>query len=262
MRVGVLGLGEAGSLIAADLARVGDEVHAYDPSPVPTPEGVERHAQPGAAVRGCELVLAVTPGSEARAALEESFEALGSGTVYADLSTGSPGLKEELARVVAGRGPLFADVALMAPLPGRGLTAPALASGSGAAKFADLFNGRGGNVVVVGTRAGEAATRKLLRSVVMKGMSALLIESMEAAERAGKGVWLWDHLVAELTSLDAAMLRRLLLDTAPHAGRRLDEMKAAGELLVELGVPADMTAATISHLQRLSSEGMPDISIE
>jgi hypothetical protein len=88
----------------------------------------------------------------------------------------------------------------------------------------------------------------------MKGLAALLIESMEAARQAGRGEWLWDHLVAELTSLDAAMLRRLLLDTAPHAGRRLDEMKAARELLVGFAVPADMTTATIAHLERLSTE--------
>jgi 3-hydroxyisobutyrate dehydrogenase-like beta-hydroxyacid dehydrogenase len=262
MRVGVLGLGEAGSLIAADLARAGDEVLAYDPSEVPTPQGVERHARPEAAVTGCKLVLAVTPGSQARAALEGALDGLGSQAVYADLSTGPPGLKEELATVVSGHEALFADVALMAPVPGRGLSTPALASGSGATQFADLMNGRGGRVEVVGARAGEAATRKLLRSVVMKGLAALLIESMAAAERAGEGPWLWGHLVAELTSLDTTMLQRLRLDAAPHAGRRLDEMKAARDLLVELGVAAHMTTATIEHLQRLMTEGLPDRSID
>jgi len=258
MRVGVLGLGEAGSLIAADLARAGDEVRGYDPSEVPTPQGVERHVRPEAAVTGCKLVLAVTPGSQARAALEGALDALGREAVYADLSTGSPALKEELATVASGHGALFADVALMSPVPGRGLSAPALVSGSGATKFADLINARGGRVEMVGARAGEAATRKLLRSVVMKGLAALLIESMEAAEQAGEGEWLWDHLVTELTSMDAAMLRRLRLDTAPHAGRRLDEMKAAQDLLVELGVTAHMTPATIEHLERILSGGMPD----
>jgi 3-hydroxyisobutyrate dehydrogenase-like beta-hydroxyacid dehydrogenase len=262
MRVGVLGLGEAGSLIAADLVEAGDDVHACDPSPVPTPDGVMRHSRPDAAVAACELVLAVTPGGRARTALDSVLDALGSGVVYADLSTGSPAMKEDLADLVDGRGRLFADVALMSPVPGRGLSAPALASGSGAAQFAELINRRGGEVEVVGTRAGEAATRKLLRSVVMKGLAALLIESMEAGEQAGKSEWLWDHLVSELTSLDAGMLRRLLLDTAPHAGRRLDEMRAARESLAGLGVPAVMTTATIANLERLLAEGMPDIRVD
>ena len=258
MRVGVLGLGEAGSLIAADLARAGDEVRGYDPSEVPTPAGVERQVRAEAAVTGCDLVLAMTPGSQARAALEGVLDALGEKAIYADLSTASPTLKEELAAVVAGHGALFADVALMSPVPGRGLSAPALVSGSGATEFADLINGRGGRVEVVGARAGEAATRKLLRSVVVKGLAALLIESMEAAEQAGEGEWLWGHLIAELTSLDAAMLRRLRLDATPHAGRRLDEMKAAQDLLLGLGVTAHMTTATIEHLERILNRGMPD----
>jgi 3-hydroxyisobutyrate dehydrogenase-like beta-hydroxyacid dehydrogenase len=137
-----------------------------------------------------------------------------------------------------------------------------LVSGSGAQQFADLMNARGGNVEVVGARAGEAATRKLLRSVIMKGLAALLMESMEAAQLVGKRDWLWDHLVGELTTVDAALLRRLLLDTAPHAERRLDEMKAAQELLVGLGVPAHMTTATIAHLERLIGQGTPYISLE
>lgn len=262
MRVAVLGLGEAGSLIAADLARAGDEVQGYDPVGVPTPQGVKRHARPDVAADQCELVLAVTPGSQARAALDGVLDVLEGQAVYADLSTASPGLKEELAALVAGRGPRFADVAVMSPIPGHGLTALALVSGSGANQFADLINARGGNVEVVGARAGEAATRKLLRSVVMKGLAALLMESMEAAQLAGRGEWLWDHLVAELSTVDAALLRRFLLDTVPHAERRLDEMKAAQELLVELGMPAYMTTATMAHLERLIGQGLPDISLE
>lgn len=261
MRVAVLGLGEAGSVIASDLAQVGDEVQGYDPAGVPTPQGVKRHARPDMAADRCELVLAVTPGSQARAALGAVIDALEDQAVYADLSTGSPGLKEELAAVIAGRGARFADVALMSPIPGHGLAAPALVSGTGAQQFADLMNARGGDVEVVGAWAGEAATRKLLRSVIMKGLAALLMESMEAAQLAGKGDWLWGHLVGELTTIDAALLRRLLLDTAPHAERRLDEMKAAQELLVELGLPAHMTTATIAHLERLIARGMPDISL-
>jgi 3-hydroxyisobutyrate dehydrogenase-like beta-hydroxyacid dehydrogenase len=262
MRVAVLGLGEAGSLIAADLARAGDEVQGYDPAGVPTPQGVKRHARPDMAADQCELVLAVTPGSQARAALDGVLDVMEKQTIYADLSTGSPGLKLELAGVLAGRGPRFVDVALMSPVPGHGLNTPAMASGSGAQQFADSMNARGGDVEVVGDRPGEAATRKLLRSVVMKGVAALLMESMEAAQLAGKRDWLWGHLVDELTTVDAVFLRRLLHETSPHAGRRLDEMKAAQELLAELGVPGHMTSGTIAHLERLIDEGMPDMSVE
>lgn len=261
MRVAVLGLGEAGSLIASDLVRAGDEVQGYDPAEVATPEGVVAHREPVAAVAGCDLVLALTPGSEARQALAGVLDTLEDQTVYADLSTGAPSLKVDLATTVATRGALFADVALMSPVPGRGLATPALVSGDGSEWYATEINRRGGSVVVVGPDAGEAATRKLLRSVLMKGLAAILIEAMEAAGRADKDEWFWGHVADQLTAMDEPMLRRLLLDIAPHAKRRVDEMEAARDLLIDLGVPPIMTTATVANLQRLVAEGMPDVSI-
>ncbi len=251
MKVAVLGLGEAGSLVAADLARCGDEVGGYDPAPVGPISGVSRYDSPDAATAGCTLVLAMTPSSRAGALLEQVAGSVDEGAIYADLSTGSPGLKEALAEVAVAHGLLFADVALMAPVPGRGLATPALASGTGAEQYADLINSRGGSVEVVDDRAGTAAARKLLRSVVMKGLSALLIESTEAAIAYGQAEWFWNHLVDQLTSIDEALLKRLRWGPATHAERRLEEMEAALSLLTELGVPATMTTATIAQLRRL-----------
>jgi 3-hydroxyisobutyrate dehydrogenase-like beta-hydroxyacid dehydrogenase len=256
VRVAVLGLGEAGSLLAADLARCGDEVHGYDPSPeIQVIQGVDRHETAEAAVAGCSLVLAVTQGSQARAVLTRVAAVMDHGVVYADLSAGSPTLKEELAGVVARRGASFVDVALMSGVPGRGLTTPALASGTGADTYADLINARGGRVQVVGERAGEASARKLLRSIVMKGLAALLIESTEAATRYGQIEWFWSHLVDQLGSIDEAWMERLLFATPLHARRRLEEMEAARDLLTELGIPATMTEAVITQFRRLLEEG-------
>jgi 3-hydroxyisobutyrate dehydrogenase-like beta-hydroxyacid dehydrogenase len=102
--------------------------------------------------------------------------------------------------------------------------------------------------------AGEAAARKLLRSIVMKGVAAVLIESMDAADEAGKIEWFWGHIVEALAGLDESMLRRLVFDTAPHARRRIDEMEAARDLLVDLGISPTMTTATVAHLRRLAEE--------
>ena len=260
MRVAVLGLGEAGSLFAADLARSGDEVHGYDPARLADIDGVKRHETGPAAVIGCTLVLAATPGSQAGVVLELVAPHLQEGAIYADLSTGSPSLKHQLSEVAAAAGASFADVALMSAVPGRGLSTPALASGSGAVEYARLLNARGGNVEVVGEKAGEAAARKLLRSVVMKGLAALLIESTEAAARYGQSDWFWSHLVDQLGSIDEVWMERLLFATATHAGRRLEEMEAARDLLAELGVPATMTGAVIDQYRRLLEHGMPGCS--
>jgi hypothetical protein len=69
-------------------------------------------------------------------------------------------------------------------------------------------------------------------------------------------------MVEQMTALDQAMLRRLVLDTSPHAVRRVDEMEAALALLAELGVKPTMTTATIDSLRRVARHGLPEMTIE
>ena len=254
MRVAVFGLGEAGAAIAGDLAAAGAEVHGYDPAEVGTPAGVVRHADARAAVRGAEVVLAITAAADAPAALDQALGDVPAGAVYADLATASAGLKRQLAATAAGAGLGFADVALMAPVPGNGLRTPALASGPGAAAFVAALAPLGMPVEAAGGEAGLAATRKLLRSVVMKGLAALIIESLEAAQAAGLAAETWDTVVAQLTAADEALVRRLVEGTGRHAVRRTHEMEATVDLLTELGVAPTMTRATAAHLHRIVSD--------
>ena len=127
--IAVLGLGEAGARLALDLAAAGVEVRGYDPRRGVELPGVARAPDPASAVAGAQVVLSVNSAAAARAAAEGARPALGSGSVFADLNTASPSLKRELAALVGGDA--FADVALLGPVPVRGLRTPALASGAG-----------------------------------------------------------------------------------------------------------------------------------
>ena len=253
-RICVFGLGEAGSLIAADLAAAGVEVHGYDPAGVATPPGVTRHDDPRAAARGADLVLGVTAAADAPAALGQALDAIPRGAVYADLATAAAGLKRRLAADAAGAGLRFADVALMSTVPGSGLRTPALASGAAARDFAATMVPLGMPVAHAGDEPGLAATRKLLRSVVMKGLAGLAIEAMRAAEAAGLADETWENVVAQLTAADEALIRRLVTGTAAHAVRRVHEMEATVELLGELGVDPVMTRATTAHLRAVAAD--------
>ena len=253
-RVCVFGLGEAGSLIAADLAAAGLEVHGYDPAGVGTPPGVTRHDDPRDAVRGADLVLGVTAAADAPAALGQALDAIPRGAIYADLATAAAGLKRQLAADAAGAGLRFADVALMSTVPGTGLRTPALASGPAARDFAAVMASLGMPVADAGGEPGRAATRKLLRSVVMKGLAGLVVEAMRAAEAAGLADETWENVVAQLTAADETLIRRLVTGTAAHAVRRVDEMEATVELLGELGVDPVMTRATGAHLRTVASD--------
>jgi 3-hydroxyisobutyrate dehydrogenase-like beta-hydroxyacid dehydrogenase len=259
MRFTVFGLGEAGSLIAADLAAAGQQVRGFDPADVTTPAGVERCDDPQTAVAEAGVVLALTASADAATALCQALAEIPAAAIYADLSTSSAVVKRRLAELAATRDLAFADVALMSIVPGNGLRTPALASGSGAAAFEAVLAPLGMPVEAVGEQAGDAATRKLLRSVVIKGLSALLIEAMHAADAAGFSAETWQNLVDQFTTADGKFLRRMVEGTAPHAVRRLHEMEAAADLLTDLGIDPVMTRSTVESLRRVPTEGLPKL---
>jgi 3-hydroxyisobutyrate dehydrogenase-like beta-hydroxyacid dehydrogenase len=264
--VAVLGLGEAGSLIARDLVAAGVGVRGYDPA-VTAAEPIIDTASEADAARGAHLVLSV---NSAKAAMD-AFKAGLAGLIgprqddsmhqddsaqpdvlWADLNTASPGTKRQLAELAAEAGIPFADVAMMAPVPGRGLRVPMLASGAGAARYAAILGPLGADIEVLDGPAGLAASRKLLRSVFYKGMAASIVEALEAARASGDEQWLREHIAAELAAADATIVERITEGTRQHAVRRAAEMEAAADMLTELGVPPLMASASRDLHERLA----------
>jgi 3-hydroxyisobutyrate dehydrogenase-like beta-hydroxyacid dehydrogenase len=250
--IGVLGLGEAGGTIAADAAAAGATIRGYDPDPERDAPGIERLTDPGAAAEGADVVLSVNAGSEALTAARSVAARLGPGQLFADLNSAGPPLKRAVAEVVEPHGAAFADVALMMPVLRRRIGTPALASGPGAERFAELLRPLGMPVEVLGPEPGAAARRKLLRSVFMKGIAAAAIESLRAGAAAGCEDWLRADLAAELEGADAGYLERLVAGSERHALRRAHEVRDAGELLRELGVEPRVTRATGEWLSELA----------
>ncbi len=250
--IAILGLGEAGSALARDLAAAGAVVHGYDPA-VPASEGVVAAGSEAEAAEGADLVLSVNSAHAAVDALEAGLTGVKRGAAWADLNTASPGTKRELAAIAARRGVPFADIAIMAPVPGRGLRVPMLASGVAARIVADSLNTFGAAVEVMTGDAGLAAERKLLRSVFFKGMSAAVVEALEAARAAGCEDWLRKIIVDELTAANAATVDRLVDGSFKHAVRRTAEMATAAEMLGELGVRADVAGASRDQLAHIAA---------
>jgi 3-hydroxyisobutyrate dehydrogenase-like beta-hydroxyacid dehydrogenase len=250
LTVAVLGLGEAGGRISRDLAAAGAVVRGFDPR-VPAPDGVHEATGDGDACRGADLVLSLNSAHDAVDALRQGLAGCAPGTVWADLNTAAPRLKEELATVAAGAVSVV-DVALMAPVPGRGLGTPMTASGPAAQGYADALRPLGATIEVLPGPVGVAATRKLLRSVFYKGMAAAILEAVEAARAAGLAEWLEDHIREELDRTDAATFDRMMRGSVAHAVRRADEMAAATDLLRDLGVPPRIAAASRDWLADLA----------
>jgi 3-hydroxyisobutyrate dehydrogenase-like beta-hydroxyacid dehydrogenase len=251
LRVAVLGLGEAGGTIASGLAAAACTVRGWDPLPERPAAGVDRTETASEAVAGADLVLSLTTATHAAEAAASVASALAAGQIYADLNTTAPALKREVAAVVGRTGATFADVALLGPVPARGLGTPALASGDGAERFAELVRPFGMPVEVVGREPGDAAGLKLVRSVFMKGLAASVVESIEAARTRGAEDWLRRE-IADVVG--EPLLERLLSGTVTHAERRLDEMEAAAAYLKELGVEPRVSRAAAQWLEQLADD--------
>lgn len=249
--VAVLGLGEAGDAISRDLVAAGALVRGYDPV-VPAPEGVVATGSEAEAVVGADVVLSVNTAHVSLDVLGAGAAGVADGAVWADLNTASPARKRELDATAQTHGIPFADVALLASVPGLGLRTPMLASGSGAEDFAACLRPLGASVEVLPGEPGLAAGRKLLRSVFYKGLAAAVVEALEAARSAGCEQWLRENIGAELTAADASTVDRLVTGTYRHSVRRAAEMAAAVEMLTDLGVPPLVAAASRDLLRRLS----------
>jgi len=250
--IAVLGLGEAGAAIARDIALTGNRVIGFDPVQ-PVPEGIEPAATAPEAAAAAAVVLSVNSAAVALEVAEAVAPVLEERHLYADLNTGAPAMKRGIADLIKPRGASFADVALMEPVPDWGVRTPALASGPGAEAFQRIFGAFGTPVTFVGDEPGAAAARKLARSVFMKGQAAAIGEALAAAERLGCEEWLYGDIESSLTRADGRLLRRLVEGSRKHAGRRVDEMAAAVEMLEELEVEPRVSAASEAWLRSLAA---------
>jgi 3-hydroxyisobutyrate dehydrogenase-like beta-hydroxyacid dehydrogenase len=252
--VAVLGLGEAGSLLARDLVRGGAAVRGWDPDFHGDLSEIPLAASFAAAVDGADVIISVNWATVAADVAREALPLLHRGMLFADHNTAGPALKAELAAIVEPSGAAFIDVAMMAPVPPLGMRVGMFMAGSGAEELARFYRRFGTPVGFVGTRPGEANARKLTRSVFFKGMSSSVWEALEAARAVGVEDWLRSDIIKTFVDAGEGFVDRLLDGTAKHAVRRAHEMRDAEAMLRELGTPTTMVTATAESLERIAGE--------
>ena len=207
------------------------------------------------AVTGADVVLSVNWASAAVDVARDALPHLRTGAIFADCNTAGPALKVELAAIFdrerRGVRRRRHDGARFPPL---GIRVPMFLAGEGAERLAPILRRFGTPADVVGPTAGDAAARKLTRSVFFKGMSAAVWEALEAARAAGVEEWLRSDIARTFADADAATLDRIIDGTRKHARRRAHEMSDAAALLDQLGVPSTIARASATSLERILAE--------
>ena len=101
----------------------------------------------------------------------------------------------------------------------------------------------------------------MCRSVFMKGMSAIMLECLTAADTAGATDEILESIGKTYAGIDwKEAFTRTLTGTSIHAGRRAGEMQEVAATLEELGVEPMMSLATAARLQDAADSGLRTIA--
>ena len=258
-RIGIIGYGEAGRAFGAGLAKAGATVAAYDIL-VPTPDGAAIHANAaadgvavcaaaGEAIDGAAIVLSLVPADAARAVAAEAAGPLQAGQLFMDMNSVSPREKETGAALVEASGARYVEATIMAPVIENGVASEVLLAGPAAPEALRLLRPLGMVLSVVGDRFGAAAAVKLCRSVIVKGIEAIVVESMLAARQYGADGAVLASLQKSDPEIDwAARADYVFERVLRHGRRRAAEMRFAGEAVSDAGYPPRLSAA-IAELQ-------------
>jgi 3-hydroxyisobutyrate dehydrogenase-like beta-hydroxyacid dehydrogenase len=252
LKVAILGLGEAGSHFAKDLVNLGVNVSGYDPViSQKIPEEVRIATSAKVAIEGADIVFSVNLSSVSIDLATELADALQAHQFFCEMNTSGPEKKKKIASILENCGVKVIDLAIMAPVPPKGMFTPLLASGTHATELEAILKPLGLQISVVENGLiGDAATRKLLRSIVYKGMAAVICEAMEAGETFGMESYMRGQ-ISSLMGGDDELIDRFVEGSRIHAKRRKDEMEAVIEMLEAKGIDPIVTTATKNNLQKL-----------
>ena len=270
-RIAFIGFGEAGQTISRGLLGEGaPAVRAYDILFDDPANGgkLKRAAEAlgvgiardhAGAVRGADLVfLSVTCASSLEAA-QSCLPGLKKGQLFLDINLVSPQRKIETAALVAPSGAAYVDVAVMAPVAPYLHKVPCLIGGPGAAVLTPRAAALGMKTEFVSPEVGQVSAIKMFRSIVVKGMEALLLESMLAASEYQVEARVLASLKETFPGIDWEKLSGYMIErVVSHGKRRAAEMREVAETLEGIGLEPIMAAATAARQQWLADLGVKE----
>lgn len=252
-RICLIGLGEVGALFAHawhgryDLQAWDTQFADADSKPTHARNTLGLPPQPNAALAAANadmIVSAVTAAQTVNAATDAA-KGLKPGALFLDLNSASPTAKISAAAIINDAGGEYVEAAVMAPIGPKGLATPLLLGGPHARAFASTAHDLGlAGATFYSDAFGRASAAKLCRSVVVKGVEALLLESLLAARHYGVEQDVVNSLSNILPGPDWPELSRYMISRAiEHGARRAEEMREAARTVADAGLSPLMSDA-------------------
>ncbi len=257
MKVAIIGCGDVGRCYAKALIDAGHQISELcdsRPSAAVVRYAQEIasnvHSEPGDWLTEVDLVISAVFGGVALDVADQSLKHMRKDSIYADFTTGRPADLRAAAKLALEANIQFVDVAITGAIALGGQKTPLLCAGPATDKFVETMKAIGAPIRVVGTEPGDAVALKLLRSIFTKGLEALSVECLMAAERRG----LRQALYEVLSDIDQTPIRNFMEATVTthvrHAERRLAEVREARRQLESEGIQPralDGVAALFEH---------------
>jgi 3-hydroxyisobutyrate dehydrogenase-like beta-hydroxyacid dehydrogenase len=255
-RVCLLGFGEVGQTLVSDFRAAGVasittyDVLFSDPSSAPVRAAATADVRVGKdakqAAADADLVVCAVTAAQDLAAAQSVAGVLKPTAYFLDVNSVSPGVKQQAAFTIEANGARYVEAAIMSPIAPKRIASPMLFGGPHAAEFLPLAKRLGfAGAQVFSAEVGKASAAKMCRSVMIKGMEALLTESLLAARHYGVESTVLDSLRNLFPGENWPVLARYMISRSLiHGRRRAEEMREVAKTVSEAGLDSHMSAAS------------------
>lgn len=269
--VGLVGYGEVGRILAEDLRSQDVKVSAYDLKLRSDQSGGalrDHAASHGVALANshadlaaqADFIVSAVTASQAVPVAQACAPAVKQGAWFLDFNSASPGAKQRAAALIDGKGGRYVEGAVMTSIPPKRIKVPLLLGGAGAEALAPLLVELGFDAKVASSELGIASAVKMCRSVMIKGMEAMVIEAFTTARAYGVEDAVLASLKETFPGIDwekqgAYFFQRVI----EHGRRRSEEVREVAETVREIGLApwsAEGTAERQAWVADLADEGL------
>ena len=259
--IAVIGFGEVGRIFSEDLLKGGaNSVSSYDilfESPagasiwqIAKDMGVRPAHSAHEACRDAEIVFSAVTADAAEAVAGEAAGYLKPGQILFDINSASPTTKARAYAAVTPSGAVYVEGAVMQPVPAPRLAVPIISGGPKAERVAELLNPLGMAITPLPGEVGLASATKLCRSIMIKGIEALMLDCAEACAYWGVGKDVFASLDASFQAADWSKLAEEMPKRVhAHGIRRAAEMREAAQMLKEMGRDPALISAVAERQQ-------------
>jgi len=258
-RIGLLGFGEVGQILGADIPFEHGSLAAYDlqfgtQSGAPLEAAAtDRHVivcRDASSLGGtCDLIISAVTGEQALFAAQSVAHNIQADTWYVDVNSAAPSTKRQAAELINGTGGRYVEASIMSPAPPKRLAAPILLGGPFAERFLPVGQMIGlTNMTFFSDTYGQASAAKMCRSVMIKGIEALLSEALITARSYGVEKTVLASLSDLFPGPDWPTLARYMIGrTLERGGRRAEEMREVAKTVADTGLTPDMSLGTVTR---------------